>query len=157
MRILVTGGTGYLGSVLVPKILSRGHHVRVLDLGYFGVGHLRQYQTPVELVREDARRVRNDGAFADELLGGCDCIIHLAAISNDPSAELNPDLTNQVNLEATVVLAKHAKDRGIRFLFSSSCSVYGEADEQVSEDGTVNPLTVYARSKVEAERALLEL
>src|SRR4051794_18005867 len=99
MRVLVTGGAGYLGSILVPKLLARGHQVRVLDVGYFGVGHLRLYQTPVELVREDVRRVCTDAEFGAGLLRGCDCVIHLAAVSNDPSAELNPALTHEVNLE----------------------------------------------------------
>src|SRR5919197_4228434 len=125
MNILVTGGAGYLGSVLVPKLLARGHTVRVLDVGYFGVGHVRAYQSPVELVREDMRRLCEDEDFASELLSECECVVHLAAISNDPSADLNPDLTHQVNLEGTCALASHAKARGIRFLFSSSCSVYG--------------------------------
>jgi nucleoside-diphosphate-sugar epimerase len=157
VKVLVTGGAGYLGSVLVPKLLARGHLVRVLDVGYFGVGHLRMYQSPVELLREDIRRLCTDVSFADEVLEGCECVIHLAAISNDPSADLNPDLTYEVNMKATQVLGVRAKERGLKFLFSSSCSVYGEADGEIDEDGALNPLTVYARSKVDAEQMLADL
>src|SRR5690349_18210605 len=102
MKILVTGGGGYLGSVLIPKLLTRGHAVRVLDIGYFGLGHLRAMHASVQLIRDDLRRVNQDPAFCAELLEGCNCVIHLAAVSNDPSAELNPQLTQEVNFEATV-------------------------------------------------------
>ncbi len=157
MNILVTGGAGYLGTVLIPKLLARGHAVKVIDLGYFGLGHLRAFRPAVELIREDIGRVATDGRFRDELLAGCDCIIHLAAISNDPSAELNPDLTRQVNFQGTVSLAEAAKAKGIRFVFSSSCSVYGEAPGELDEDAALDPLTAYAASKVQAEKALRDL
>src|SRR5690349_8475255 len=116
MNLLVTGGAGYLGSVLIPKLLVRGHRVRVLDLGYFGLSHLQSLRPSIELVREDIRRVGADSQFCRELLEGCDCTIHLAAISNDPSAELNPELTEEVNFQATQALAQAAKARRIRFL-----------------------------------------
>ena len=87
MNILVTGGSGYLGSVLIPKLLARTHRVRVVDIGYFGIGHLRGLQPGVDLRREDLRRVR-ERVFVNDLLDDIDCIVHLAAISNDPSAEL---------------------------------------------------------------------
>jgi len=157
MNILVTGGAGYLGSVLIPKLLARGHEVSVLDIGYFGLGHLRYLYPAVELIRADITRINRDGKFRDSLLDGCECIIHLAALSNDPSAELNPELTKTINFEATVELAKDAKARGIRFLFSSSCSIYGSSDGEVNEEGEVNPLTVYAISKLKAEEALIRL
>ena len=154
MRILVTGGAGYLGSVLVPKLLARGHQVRVLDVGYFGVGHLRACNPQVPVLREDIRKVLADAAWADQLLEDVDCVIHLAAVSNDPSAELQPELTHEVNDRATRVLADAAKRRGARFLFSSSCSVYGEAEAEIDESGAVKPLTVYAVTKVMAEQYL---
>ena len=109
MNILVTGGAGYLGSIMVPKLLVRGHKVRVVDVGYFGVSHLRNLRPGVELIREDVRRYITDKDQSANILEGIDCIIHLAAISNDPSAELNPDLTNQVNFQATAALAEQAK------------------------------------------------
>lgn len=157
MKILVTGGAGYLGSVLVPKLVMRGHSVRVVDIGYFGMGHLRSISPAVEIVREDLRRIITDAEFRQQLVEGCDCVIHLAAISNDPSAELHPQLTEEVNFNTTVSLAAAARDRGIRFLFSSSCSVYGEADGNLTEDGVVNPLTVYAVSKVKSEESLFKM
>jgi nucleoside-diphosphate-sugar epimerase len=155
MKILVTGGAGYLGSVLIPKLLMRGHVIRVVDIGYFGISHLRSFHPQVELIREDLRRAVADGEFVARILDGCECIIHLAAISNDPSAELHPQLTDEVNFHVTVSLAQAARKRGIRFVFSSSCSVYGDAEGDLTEDGQVQPLTVYAASKVRAEQALL--
>jgi nucleoside-diphosphate-sugar epimerase len=157
MNILVTGGAGYLGSVLLPKLLARGHSVRVLDVGYFGVGHLRAVQPRIHLVREDVRRLITDPGFGRELLDGCDCVIHLAAISNDPSAELNAELTQEVNCQATEALATLARATRVKFVFSSSCSVYGQASGDLDEDGPVSPLTTYAVSKVAGERALLDL
>ena len=154
MKILVTGGAGYLGSVLIPKLVVRRHEVRVLDVGYFGIGHLRAYQPGVEILRDDLRHLLTEAPFADRLLDGVDCIIHLAAISNDPSAELQPELTSEVNLVATQALADVARARGIRFIFSSSCSVYGSADSLIDEDGPTQPLTVYAVSKLKAEEYL---
>src|SRR5262249_20654401 len=102
MKFLVTGGGGYLGSGMVPKLLTRGHAVRVVDIGYFGLGHLRGLHSSIEVMRDDLRRVTTDHAFRNDLLKGYDCVIHLAAISNDPSAELHPQLTQEVNFEATV-------------------------------------------------------
>ena len=157
MKILVTGGAGYLGAVLVPKLLARGHEVRVLDIGYFGVSHLRSMRLPIELVREDILRLRIDRRFAEGVVSGCQCVVHLAAISNDPSAELHPELTEQVNFEATAILAEVARQQRVGFLFSSSCSVYGEAGGLINEEGAVNPLTVYANSKVKCEQMLQEL
>ena len=154
MNILVTGGAGYLGSVLLPKLLARGHRVRVVDLGYFGVSHLRSLRRSVELVREDIRSFCDNRRACDEALEGMDCAIHLAAISNDPSAELNPGLTEQVNFKATQALAESAKAKGAKFIFSSSCSVYGAADGEIGEAANVNPLTAYAQSKVHSDQFL---
>jgi nucleoside-diphosphate-sugar epimerase len=86
-----------------------------------------------------------------------DCILHLAAISNDPSAELQPELTEEINFKTTLMLADAARARRIPFVFSSSCSVYGDAPGELDENGPVNPLTVYAISKVKAERSLMEM
>jgi nucleoside-diphosphate-sugar epimerase len=129
----------------------------VLDIGYFGLGHLNALRPMVELIRDDLRAVVAKPARLRELLSDCDCIIHLAAISNDPSAELNPELTEEVNFSATRILAESAKTLGIRFIFSSSCSVYGEAEGEVGEEGAIAPLTVYAISKIKSEVALKEL
>jgi nucleoside-diphosphate-sugar epimerase len=157
MRVLVTGGAGYLGSVLVPKLLARGHQVRIVDLGYFGLGHLKGLTPQPEIIREDLRNLRTSRTLGAEVLQGCDCVIHLAAISNDPSADLHPDLTQEVNVDVTAILAEQARKARVRFLFSSSCSIYGEADEEIDESGRLHPLTVYARSKVAAEQLLQHL
>jgi nucleoside-diphosphate-sugar epimerase len=157
MKVLVTGGAGYLGSVLVPKLLARGHQVRIVDLGYFGLDHLRRLTPRAEVIREDLRALPARPELAAQILDGCDAIIHLAAISNDPSADLHPALTEEVNVGVTVALARLARERGLRFLFSSSCSIYGEADGDIDEAGVTNPLTVYASSKVTAEQALADL
>lgn len=157
MNILVTGGAGYLGSVLVPKLLVRGHRVRVLDIGYFGVEHLRAMRPTVEIIRDDIRQVTGDRTALDALLSDIDVVVHLAAISNDPSAELHPTLTEEVNFDSTRALAVACKERNIRFIFSSSCSVYGEADSEQDEEGQTNPLTVYARSKVDSDKFLLSI
>ena len=157
MNILVTGGAGYLGSVLIPKLLVRGHKIRVLDIGYFGVEHLRAMRPPVEILRQDLRAVLADPAALEDILKDIQLVIHLAAISNDPSAELNPRLTEEVNFESTRDLAIACKKRGIRAVFSSSCSVYGESPEEVDEDGLTKPLTTYAKSKVDSDNFIVGL
>lgn len=157
MNILVTGGAGYVGSVLLPKLLARGHKLRVVDVGYFGVSHLRTLRPGIELVREDIRRFLTDPGECARVMEGVDCVIHLAAISNDPSAELNPELTAQVNFKATQVLAETAKRNNTKFIFSSSCSVYGDAVGELDETGAVNPLTAYAHSKVDSDAFLASL
>ena len=157
MNILVTGGAGYLGSVLVPKLLVRGHNVRVLDIGYFGVEQLRAMRPVVDIIRDDIRQVVAERTLTDRVLRDIDVVIHLAAISNDPSAELHPKLTEEVNFEGTRALATACKERGIRFVYSSSCSVYGEANDEQDETGATNPLTAYARSKVDSDNFLVSI
>jgi nucleoside-diphosphate-sugar epimerase len=142
---------------LIPKLLARGHNVRVLDMGYFGLGHMQSFHPPVEVIREDLCKLAAAPRLCRKLLASCDAVIHLAAISNDPSAELNPELTEEVNFSATVALAEAARHRGVRFLFSSSCSVYGEAEGEIGEEGYVNPLTTYAVTKVRAEQSLVAM
>ena len=157
MKILVTGGAGYLGAVLLPKLLARHHQIRVIDAGYFGIGHLRGLQPSIELIREDIRRVVSDEKFRNQLLEGCECVIQLAALSNDPSADLNPQLAVEINTDATVALAKSARERKLKFLFSSSCSIYGGTSDEIDENGSQDPLTTYAISKAKAEEELLAL
>ncbi|MCC6179758.1 MAG: SDR family oxidoreductase [Chloroflexi bacterium] len=157
MRILLTGGAGYVGSRLVPELIGRGHHVRVLDSGDGGLEHARPFRGRIELVRDDVRRLGADRRFAAEMLDDRETVIHLAAISNDPSADVNPELTWSLNVDATVQLARLSRARRQRFVFASSCSVYGEAAGEQDEDGALAPLTTYAASKAAAERALLDL
>lgn len=157
MKFLLTGGAGYLGSVLLPKLLRRQHDVRVVDNGYFGFAHIKHMLPHIDLVREDLCAVNKDSGLVSQLLENVDAVIHLAAMSNDPTAELDPQVTREVNTDTTITLATAAKKAGVKFLFSSSCSVYGGSEKLIDESGARSPLTTYAVSKVEAENALLKL
>lgn len=147
MRITVTGGLGYIGSVLVPKLLAKGHHVKVIDIGWFG-NHLEKHPK-LKVVQDD---IRNDFH-----LGQADAIIHLAAVANDPTGELDPKLTWEVNALATTRLADKAVREGVQqFIYASSGSVYGISEaQQVTEETPLVPLSEYNKSKLVAERALL--
>ena len=157
MKILVTGGAGYLGTVLLPKLLARGHRVRTIDTGYFGLGHLKGITPAPEIIRDDIRKILSGPEYGEKLLEGIDCVIHLAAMSNDPAAELDPKYTEQLNTQVTAELAKQAKGAGLRFLFASSCSVYGGQGTLLDENSELGPLTVYAVSKAKAEKEILKL
>jgi nucleoside-diphosphate-sugar epimerase len=154
MKILLTGHHGYIGSVCGPLLEAAGHEVVGLDtLFYRGcdLPSARAPSTPTLLV--DVRDVR------PEQLHGFDAVIHLAALSNDPIGAFSPDLTREINYEATVALARTAREAGVRrFVFASSCSMYGASpDEAVDESAPLKPLTAYAESKVRSEEALAGL
>ncbi len=154
--ILVTGGAGYIGVVLVESLLKRGLAVRVFDKLYFGAGPLAKVRDKIELVQGDIRD------FDPAILDGIDAVVHLAGLSNDPTAEFNPAANMDINCRGTANLARACKERGIRrFTYSSTCSIYdrGLAAEDVVQDETaeVRPRAAYAVSKYRAEQALLEL
>jgi nucleoside-diphosphate-sugar epimerase len=156
MRILVTGHQGYLGSVLVPRLLESGHEVIGLDVGYFESGTLGPVPPAVRTVRTDLRDVTAE----DVAQVRPDAVMHLAALCNDPLGNLDPDLTYDVNHRSTVRLAKAAKDAGVlRFLFSSSCSLYGTSAEGAPLDETADfaPVTPYGHSKILSEQDLSAL
>jgi len=149
MKVLVTGHTGYIGSVLVPPLLERSHDVTGLDTDFYDgcdfVGDLAQ----VPAIKKDLRDIEVDD------LRGFGAVIHLAALSNDPLSDLNPVLTYEINHRASVRLAETAKTAGVpRFLFSSSCSLYGlsAGAEFLAENAAFNPVTPYGESKVLVEQ-----
>lgn len=153
MKVLVTGSDGYIGAVLVPLLTHAGHEVTGLDTCWFAHFSLGEIVPPPTL-QLDVRDVRAHH------LAQFDTVVHLAAISNDPFGDLDPALTQDINVRGTVRLAEAAKQAGvIRFVFSSSCSVYGAAagDELLSEDSPLRPATAYGWSKVTAEEELHKL
>ena len=150
-NIFITGGAGYVGSVLVPKLLDKGYTVTVLDLMIYGEEVLPKHER-LNAVKGDIR----DQALLKKLLPGHDAVIHLACISNDPSFELNPDLGKSINLDAFEPLVRISKENGVkRFVYASSSSVYGIKEEpNVTEDMVLEPLTDYSKFKAQCEEIL---
>lgn len=150
-NIFITGGAGYVGSVLVPKLLDKGYSVTVLDLMIYGEEVLPKHER-LNAVKGDIR----DQALLQKLLPGHDAVIHLACISNDPSFELNPDLGKSINLDAFEPLVRISKENGVaRFIYASSSSVYGIKEEpNVTEDMVLEPLTDYSKFKAQCEEIL---
>ena len=156
-EIVVTGGAGYLGSILVPMLLEAGHHVHVLDRFYFGKSSLASSagNPNLKLTEVDISHHEN----IPNLFKNADVLIHLASISNDPSGDLDPNLTIQTNFLATLSLARRAKVEGVKqVIFISSCSVYGASGREfLDEQSEVGPVTLYALSKLQCENELLPL
>lgn len=156
-RVLVTGGAGYVGAVLVPKLVQDGYKVTVLDLFLYGDDVFDEVvdRKNLTLVKGDIR----DANIVRQSLDDVDAVIHLACISNDPSFELDPKLGKSINYDATRQLIDLSKKHGIkRFIYASSSSVYGIKNEhQVTEDLTLRPLTDYSRYKVFCEKYLLSM
>jgi len=153
-RVLVVGGAGYIGSTLVRGLLGDGYRVRVLDSLEFGDTSIRAlYHNPdFEVVRGDFRCVEP----VVRATQGVDAVIHLGGIVGDPACALDEDLTLETNLAATSLLAEVCRGAGIsRLLFASSCSVYGTAEEIVDEEAALNPVSLYAATKVDSEKVLL--
>jgi len=151
MHVLVAGGAGYIGSVLVPLLVERGHRVTVLDRLYFGDPF--QGIDGVTVVRGDVR------SFDAKILSGVEGVIDVSGISNDPSCELEPDLTRSVNVDGGKRLASLAHEAGVRrFVYSSSCSVYGHGEGLgLTETSPRHPVSLYARAKAEMEDVLFAL
>ena len=156
--VLVIGGAGYIGSALLGKLLNRGHKVRVLDRLFYGLEPIRAVlnHPNLEIVRADFRRLDK----LVECMQNADAVIHLGAIVGDPACALDRDLTIEVNLIATRTIAEVARGYGIRrFIFASTCSVYGasENDELLTETSPLNPVSLYAISKLASEKVLLDM
>ncbi|MBW4609056.1 MAG: SDR family oxidoreductase [Hassallia sp. WJT32-NPBG1] len=154
MKILVTGTEGYLGSLLPPLLIERGHEVIGVDTGYYKVGWLYNgTEVTAKTLNKDIRNI------TAEDLQGVEAIVHMAELSNDPTGQLSPTITYDINHKGSVRLAKLAKEAGVRrFVYMSSCSVYGVATEgDVTEESSVNPQTAYAECKTLVERDVTPL
>ncbi|NJK48613.1 SDR family oxidoreductase [Candidatus Gracilibacteria bacterium] len=148
MKVLVTGTEGYLGSLLAPILLQQGHQVLAVDTGFYKVGWLYNgSELSAQTLNKDIRHITLED------LQGVDAVVHMAELSNDPTGQLLPDITYEINHKGSVRLAKLAKEAGVRrFVYMSSCSVYGVADGEVTEASPVNPQTIYAICKTLVER-----
>jgi nucleoside-diphosphate-sugar epimerase len=156
LTVFVTGGAGYVGSVLVPKLLAAGHRVKVLDLYIFGDHVLDgvKHHPRLEQITGDMR----DRKILERHIPGCDAVIHLACISNDPSFELDPTLGKSINYDCFFDLVDVSRNSGVRrFIYASSSSVYGiKEEENVTEDLPLQPLTDYSKFKALCEDVLLQ-
>jgi len=152
-KIFITGGAGYVGAALVPRLLEEGYSVTVLDLMIYGEEVLKNHQN-LTRIKGDIRDVK----LLKSSIDGHDAVIHLACISNDPSFELNPELGKSINLDAFRPLVEISKSASIkRFIYASSSSVYGvKEEENVHEDMLLEPLTDYSKFKAECEHVLAE-
>ncbi len=151
-NILITGGAGYVGTILTPQLLARGYNVAVYDMCYFG-NHLEPHPR-LKVIEED---IRESERFA-EACWGVDAVIHLACISNDPSFELDEGLSRSINFDCFEPMVKAAKDKGVqRFIYASTSSVYGVSDEpEVTENHPLVPLTLYNDFKGQCEPLLFK-
>ena len=155
-HVLVTGGAGYIGSVLIPHLLTLGYKVTVFDTFYFGNESIKKFKANIRVIVGDIRTPPQN------LCKGMWAVIHLAALSNDPTAEFNPVANMQINRDGAITIARLAKRSGVkRFIFASSCSIYDKGmqngDKVLKEDDVVRPKNPYSLSKYLAEQEILKL
>ncbi|MCD6162470.1 MAG: SDR family oxidoreductase [candidate division Zixibacteria bacterium] len=149
--VLVTGAGGYIGSVLTPKLLQKGYHIKAIDRFFFGLEKLSSHVN-LEIIRDDSRRLTDDH-FKD-----VDYVIDLVALSNDPASEMFSDATWEINYQSRVNNAKRAKKMGVkRYILPSSCSIYGFTEDIVDETSRTNPLSTYSKANKKAEQGVLPL
>jgi len=154
-RILVTGGAGYIGSQLVRKLLAKNYRVRVLDSFLFGDGSIRELRSnpDFEVLQGDIRHIEDLVSSMKDCYGA----IHLAGIVGDPACEIDPDATHAINYEATKLIVEVSKYRKLsRFVFASTCSVYGAAEDyRLNEGSVLNPVSLYAETNLRSEAIIL--
>ena len=152
MDVLVTGGAGYIGSVLSRLLLDKGYNVTVLDRLFFGIDSIKEIADQITVVKDDIR------FFDPDILKGVDAVFDLAALSNDPSGELDPQKTMEINYKGRARVARLAKKFGVKkYVLASTCSVYGYQEEIITEESERNPLTTYAKANMLAEQEILPL
>ncbi|NQT29433.1 MAG: SDR family oxidoreductase [Candidatus Saganbacteria bacterium] len=151
--ILVTGGAGYIGSVLVKKLVEQGEKVRVFDKLYFGESGLSSVKGEIDLVAGDVRN------FNADLLDGVKGVMHFGSLSNDPTAEFDPKANHEINFEGTMRVAEACKKKKVRrFTFASSCAIYGFHVQGIADESfPANPQSEYSQSKLDAENGLISL
>ena len=155
-KILVIGGGGYIGSSVVQQLLDLNYKVRVLDIFLFGEEPISTSRNNpnIEIMKGDFRKVDDLVKAVDN----CFALVHLGGIVGDPACSVDEKLTKDINLTATKIIGQIAKAAGVRkFIFASSCSVYGAQDSILDENSPTNPLSLYARTKIASERVLDEL
>lgn len=156
-KILLTGNTGYIGTVMTKFFKRESYYVVGLDSDWF---EENAFFSPSEDARPNRQLIKDIRQVSEEDLDGIDAVVHLAGLSNDPLGEINPQLTDEINHRATIRLAKMCKKKAIKiFVFASSCSIYGISTPGVpiDESGKLNPVTAYAKAKVDAELGLAQL
>jgi len=152
MKVLVTGGAGYIGSILSRILLEKHYDVTCLDRLFFGTDPIKDITDKISLVKDDVRW------FKPEILKGIDTVFDLASLSNDPSGELEPQKTLEINYMGRVRVAKLSKKYGVaRYVLASTCSVYGFQEGILTEESSLNPLTTYAKANMLAEKEILPL
>jgi nucleoside-diphosphate-sugar epimerase len=155
-NVLVIGGAGYIGSAVLPKLLEKGYRVRLLDLLLYGTEPIEEYMDHpyLEVMQADFRQIDK----VVEAMHNVDAVIHLGGIVGDPACALDEELTIEINLMATRMIAEVAKGSGVgHFIFASTCSVYGASDHMLDERSELNPVSLYARSKIASEKVLLNM
>jgi len=152
MKVVVTGGAGYIGSILSRILLEKGYDVTCLDRLFFGIDSVKEIADKIRLIKDDVRW------FKPEILKGIDAVLDLASLSNDPSGELDPQKTLEINYKGRVRVAKLSKKYGVaRYVLASTCSVYGFQEGILTEESSLNPLTTYAKANMLAEKEILPL